>query len=141
MKDFSPLLALVVATLLGSSASAQNTTTNRFEDAALRQRLVGTWTREDKPNLTNTVTVSFTFRTDGTYSNAVTSVVGSVTRTDYNTGNWEIQQGVLVWTMKRTSDADMPIGTVRRWTILDVDGGQLVAKSSHNERKRFERAK
>ena len=142
MKNILPLLAVFAAALLGFSALAQNSTTGRFDDDALRKRLIGTWTREDHPDLTNTVTVSFTFRANGTYSNSVTSVVGSLTRSDYHTGNWEIQKGVLNWTVKRTSDAGVvAVGVVKRWTIESLDDRQLVVNNGRNATTRWERMK
>jgi hypothetical protein len=108
----------------------------------LRKRLVGTWTQQSKPNLTNTLTVALAFHADGTYSNGVTSVGGGATSSSYPTGDWAIQNGVLVRTVKRTSDPGIiAVGTKVRWTMEKVDDQQFIVKDTRNQTRRFERAK
>ena len=75
------------------------------------------------------------------YSNRVTSVVGPATSSGYVTGDWEIQKGMLVCTVKRRSDADMPaVGTVTQSNIESLDDRQLTMKGPRNT-TRYERAK
>jgi hypothetical protein len=140
MKRKLLLMAVLAATLVGGRAQAQ--TSKPSDDGSLRQRLVGMWKREGKPNRTNTVTATVAFRADGTYSNHVSSVVWPSSSSGYTTGTWRIEEGVIVRTVRARSGADAPaVGTETSWTIERLDDRQLTVKDRRGITTQYRRSK
>jgi hypothetical protein len=101
----------------------------------LRKRLVGTWTQQSKPNLTNTATVALALHADGTYSEGVTSVVGGATSSSYPTGDWAIQNGVYLRRLHNFA-LDMtwlprPVIVKRQWPKVQFNDKRAITCAVH----------
>jgi hypothetical protein len=124
--------------------SAQETQ-KPLSDAEMRQKIVGTWQLNSKSALgtlsakgTYTIFTNGTFETKGTIVNNAGKKVATL---NYE-GEWQIQAGVFVETITKTSDPMLaPVGKVARDKIIKVDDKQRIYKRENGKTVTQERVK
>jgi hypothetical protein len=113
---------------------------HRHSDAALQQRLVGTWRYAGSEGNSNTIfsDLTFTVSASGNYTSQITTP-----RTGSIEGTAEIKKGVLVITATKRNNTNVIPPLVERQTIIQFDEGEFVTRSEgstvKNHFKKLER--
>jgi hypothetical protein len=129
---------------LGNMLSAQEPQ-KAPSDAALRQKVVGTWQLNRKSALgTLSVQGTYTIFSNGRFETKGTIVnnAGKKVATLSYEGEWQIQAGVFIETVTKTSHPILArVGTVARDKIIKVDDKQWIFKTEKGKTVTQERVK
>jgi hypothetical protein len=96
---------------------------------SLQQAIEGSWTRSDE-----FVKWWLTFATNGVDSEQDINVRSNVLKTVTYEGKWQIQAGMLITTITKTSVPELePGGSTHRYKIIRLDATNLVYRSENGQ--------
>jgi hypothetical protein len=99
------------------------------KDTKLQQVIEGSWTRSDEFSQW-----SLAFDANGVYREHDINVRSNVQRTFTYEGKWQIQAGMLITTITKTSVPELePVGSTHLYKIIRLDATDLVYRSENGQ--------
>ena len=109
------------------------------EDAALRTKIIGTWTTADVvlPDLAQVSDVTSTFQSDGSWINRYTITRAGGSRKQMTSGTWQIEKGFMI---ELQTNADGVVDTTEKpgnSKIIRLDSHEMVLSNYYSPRRVF----
>jgi hypothetical protein len=114
---------------------------SHLTDDVIRQRIVGTWMVNLRAPNGNSIVGSDTILVGGTSNSKATLTIGDRKEEIEVSGTWQVKDGYLIGTVKKSNSVLLPVGKTTRDKVLTLDDNVYVFQMENGKTMTRQRSK